>query len=477
MTLLELASRAGLWLQTVEHLQSRGILPPAGEDGRYTEQHLARLQFVHRMQAEHGCSLRDIEEVFAETTDLEIARHRLVAQVEPDPEHAGPGPSSRAGLRRRVAGQDALVEALIEAEVLPADGPYGGHHIWIVETAAELAAEGVELNAVLQLASLARRVGEVEVDALVGELGRGRAPHDALESTRARRRALGQLLQATRHATGVALVAHLARATDRSRRLIEALHVPSDLFRRRHGIDATIAQQRQRCEPWLDAEAPETEGASANLLLIHGQLLLGIGELEASERALAAATRCPSLRGDAAWSHLALVRAARGQDQLALDAAARATAASPDRPRSHAFRAVVHAIVGSRAGDLLRAAALVHEAVSSVRTSCELSARDPLENIEARLTRGRLMCLLPSAFGLRSRGMEDLREVLTAADNFKLLRAGGGRDLVRINALYYLAVALEDAGDPVAAAPLLREVITLDPVSRLGRWAYRRVSG
>ena len=482
MTLAELARRAGMWVETAQVFVQRGLLPA---EGAYTEEHLAAARFVARMQAEHHLPLDTIAVVLVEECafDLAAAEGALAALVEPDPTRAGPGPTTRATLLARTGAREATASALTGAGLLPEAGPYGGHHVWMMEATQELLGTGMSLTDVCRMASLGLRIAEAEVDAVILEVGRGATPREALDRTRERRLAVGRLVSVARHGATTSLMARLAQASDRGKQLrLESVHVPSRLFMVRHRLDAVLQQQREECEAVLDTIEQGAAVLDASALREHGRLLLGVGRFEEAARVLEQATAVVPLSTEGTtWCNLGLARAMVGRDEAALAAAERAVELGPGEPRVHVFRAAVLALLAGRAGDLLLAVARVHEALSAMAHSRELDAADAVEGLEAALTRGRICTVMPPGFGVRDQGLADLREVLarTAPDaaapgpvHFDVV---GARDLVRLNASFYLGMALFDDGESEEAAELLREVVALDPVSDYATRAYHRL--
>ncbi len=482
MTLAELARRAGVWVETVQLFIQRGVLPAAGQGGKFDQQHLDIVRFVGRMQAEHHLALDTIAPVLVQqcSFDLDRAEEALSALVEPDPTRAGPGPTTRARLLEVTSAPPDLVEGLEAADLLPSQGPYGGHHVWIVEAALELRAAGLDDTHIRQIGRLGLEIATTEVDAVVYQVGRGARPAEALARTRDRRSAVGRLVSVARHGATRQLMAELAKASDRSKQLaLESVHVPSRLFMARYRLDAVLQDLQQQVEALTTGEVTSLD---ASPLREHGRLLLGVGRFAESARALRTAVGHPVLAGDGeTWATLALSLALAGQDEEALEAAEAAAGMAPSSPRVHVYRAGVLAMLAGRAGDLLLATARVHDALNALEQSRQHPSQSTVEAIEVRLTRGRICTLMPAAFGVQAKGLADLRQVLAdtedAGDEALGFDVPGSRDLVRLNALFYLGLALTDAGRAAEAEPLLREVIALDPVSAYATRAYQRLHG
>lgn len=487
MTLTELARQAGVWQETIQLFAQRGLLEEPSEPDAYDEGHLRRVRFVARMQAEHQLRLNEIREVLdANGGDIEAAEAALCGQAEPDPGRAGPGPSSRAALTKRTGVPTVLLAELTCADLLPEEGPYGGHHVWLVEAAMELLDSGLELETVVEVGKLGLSVAEAEVDAIFGEVGRGKPPGEALSGTEDRRAAIGRLLSVSRHGATAALMASLAKANDESKQLaMESIHVPSRLFLARFGLDLLAEERRAGVSAAIDAVQQDPGSASdidAEPLREQGRLLLALGRFAEAANLLESAMAHPAMAADgAAWCYLALAHAVEGATERSLNAAARAVERSPDSPRVHAFRAAVLALAATRAGDVFLATARVHDCLAAVEASRNGQSNDPLEELEALLTRGRLCTVMPEGFGVREAGLADLNAVLRGTTPDAAATLGlpvpGALELMRINALYYAGMAFVAAGRHEEASPLLREVVSLDPISPFGTRAFQAVSG
>ena len=480
MTLDELAQRAGVWVETLQVYVQRGVLPSFGTDASaYDESHLGIVRFIGRMQSEHQLPLSVISEVLADRCGYDVAKAEevLVPMTSPDPGRAGPGPTNREGLLRRTGAPAALLDRLVAAHLIPAEGPYGGHHVWILEASVALRGTGLGDDEIEAVGRLGIEVAEAEVDALVSEVCAGRPPRQALAGTEERRAAVGRLLSVARQSSSAKMMAGLAEAQAHSEQLaLESVHVPSRLFLGRHGLEEAVAQQALAAKPALAGGDGNPDAVRE-----HARLLLGLGRFTDALRVLEAAVQLPSLREDGTcWCYLGLARAICGEPESAASAAEQAVEYAPSSPRVHAFRAAVMALGAAGAADVLLATARIHDCLRSVACSRELvaHAQDPLEELEALVTRGRLCTVMPEPFGVREEGLRDLDAVLERTkgpvrDEELGFVVRGGRDLVRINALFYAGMAKARSGRLDEARPLLLEVVALDPISGYATRAFK----
>lgn len=108
-----------------------------------------------------------------------------------------------------------------------------------------------------------------------------------------------------------------------------------------------------------------------------------------------------------------------------------------------------------------------------------LAAADKDEAIETHVGLGRLCTVLPAVFGVLDAGIADLTTVLewTAAprEDEQAFAVPGSRELIRVNALFFLGMALADLGRVSESTALLREVIAIDPGSTFAARAYERL--
>ncbi|MFT7622894.1 MAG: tetratricopeptide (TPR) repeat protein/DNA-binding transcriptional MerR regulator [Myxococcota bacterium] len=474
MTIADLARRAGVWVETVALLEHRAMLPPR-PDEHYVAHHLEVVRFITRIQGAHRLSLDSIGQALRDAAfDLVRAEEGLAPLLRPDPTIAGPGPASRGGLQQMTLAGDDLLDALAAAELVPASGPYGGHHVWTVQAAQELMATGLSHQQVLSVGEIARDIAATEVDAVMAAVGRGGWAMSTPAHSRERRLAVDRLLSAARFGGSRQQMARLVQASDRGQLLIsEPLHVPSRLFMNRYRLDEALERRAARARQTSAAQI-----GGDNAWLEYGRLLTIVGRFEEAAAALQQAVVRPGLADpDTAHATLALALGALGQ----ADAAAKhcALAASASRPHVHALRAVALTMTAASTSDVLVATARVTQALAALEESRRYPPADASEAVEARLARGRLCTVLPLELELGERGRADLRRVLedTAdSDDESLgLTIRGSRDLIRINALYFLGTALDDAGHRDEAVRLLGEVVSLDPVSAYGTRSWQRI--
>jgi DNA-binding transcriptional MerR regulator len=206
----ELASRAGVSVDTVRFYQARGLLPQPERAGRvawYGDAHLEILQRIRDLK-EKGFTLASIGRLL--DGDLDVADQALVAALE----KPAPGPAGTAGfltldqLAERTGVSPALLQA-IEREGLLApretdDGPvYTEDDAATVTAGLQLLEAGLPLGELLALArehdAAMRPVAERAVDLFVRFVRdpiRGGAPSDEEAAARLTE-AFSEMLPAT----------------------------------------------------------------------------------------------------------------------------------------------------------------------------------------------------------------------------------------------------------------------------------------
>jgi DNA-binding transcriptional MerR regulator len=160
----EVARLAGMTVRNVRVYQDRGLLPPPRRQGRiglYSDEHLARLRLIGRL-LDRGYTFATIGELFdtwSRGHDLADALGLREAIAAPWSTET-PVRMSRADLRRRL-GRDAIDTAQLERAVelgllIPQGTTYVVPSPRLLEAGAELAAAGVPMSTVLDLAAALR---------------------------------------------------------------------------------------------------------------------------------------------------------------------------------------------------------------------------------------------------------------------------------------------------------------------------------
>ena len=186
----ELASRAGVSVDTVRFYQARGLVAQPERRGRvawYSDDHLHTLRRIRDLKYK-GFTLASIRRLLA--GDLDPADEALVAALETSPGRAGGGPLSLEELAARTGISTALLQA-VEREGLLApretdDGPvYTDEDAAAVTAGLQLIEAGLPLGELLALArehdAAMRPVARRAVDLFVRFVRdpiRGGAPSD-----------------------------------------------------------------------------------------------------------------------------------------------------------------------------------------------------------------------------------------------------------------------------------------------------------
>jgi DNA-binding transcriptional MerR regulator len=159
----DLAREAGTSVRNVRVYQDRGLLPPprrVGRIGLYSRAHLARLRLITRL-LDRGYTFATIGELFeswSQGHDIADALGLRDAIAAPWSEET-PVRMSQADLRRRLGRQidPAALERAVELGLIrPAGSSFVVPSPRLLEAGAELAAAGVPMSTVLDLAAALR---------------------------------------------------------------------------------------------------------------------------------------------------------------------------------------------------------------------------------------------------------------------------------------------------------------------------------
>jgi DNA-binding transcriptional MerR regulator len=159
----ELARAAGTSVRNIRVYQDRGLLPPprrVGRIGLYSEAHLSRLRLINRL-LDKGYTFATIGELFdawSRGHDLADALGIREAIGAPWSEET-PARMTEADLRRRLGhaiDPEALERAIELGLIVPAGSAFIAPSPRLLEAGAELAAAGVPMSTVLDLAEALR---------------------------------------------------------------------------------------------------------------------------------------------------------------------------------------------------------------------------------------------------------------------------------------------------------------------------------
>jgi len=148
----------------------------------------------------------------------------------------------------------------------------------------------------------------------------------------------------------------------------------------------------------------------------------------------------------------------------------------PDHAVVAAYCALSLAISAPSTTSSLQSAAWIELALDLLERSRSGDYSDEGQLLEAALARGRLGLVVPTELDCWTAARDDLNLVLSHTDG-----SNDGaeeqleRQLLRINALYFLGMDFDDRGDFATAKPLLAEVAWLDPTSEFARQSWLRL--
>jgi DNA-binding transcriptional MerR regulator len=413
MKVSELARRAGVTKETIHFYLRQGLLPRPRKAGRnmafYDESHLERITLIKRLQHERYLPLEVIKQLVraerAPGPELDILGELLsLSSGREGPSEPGRA-VSRAELVRRGGLSAAQLDALEAAGlVAPRDGRYGASDALVIELIAAAQAEaGFSPELTVEVFALYRR----HLEGLAAEEARlyGRAivsSPSPLRSVEGLRRA--------RAATNRFLLVERARLVQR------------EIERYLGEVERAVADDS---EPPLYPASPSLRAAGADDRAARSPDD-ELDELESKLRAQPADALRDALLG------AALVRRAR-----------------------RALRTE-----GGR--DAMR---LATEGLAALAASERGRAASPRERLLGRLVRGRVWTGLPTFFGHRERGLDELRAVAAHAG------AHPSERWMAANACWFAALVLP----PAEARGFLERAAALDGDGPLTARARRRL--
>ncbi|MEC8025580.1 MAG: MerR family transcriptional regulator [Myxococcota bacterium] len=457
MRISELARQAGVWVEDVELLLHRELLPPVAS-GSFGEHHLNALRLVTEMRSVHRLSLNTIQAILAHEYQYDVSRaeRALLAYVEPDPGRAGAGPLTRDQLLESTELPPGTLEALVERQLVPEVGPYGGHHVWLCEAVHQLLESGVSAALLEDILDIAESVGKSEAGLAVQSDSQERMVY--LSGVRARRRMVGQLRGRGRFVGQRRRLGLLTLAAGQAGTLASVrFYRPSPLFRVRHGV--------------------ETIGCSSGDDPFRvGRLALGLGRLDEASRLLEQSLREGIGPYGKVCATLGVVRALQGDASGSRNAIFEALDAEPNHAVVTGYAALSLAISAPSTTSSLQSAAWMEASLSLLSRSRSGIWQDEGEMLEAALARGRLGLVVPHELGHAETSRADLELVLKHTQGKSENSAGQlERQLLRLNALYFLGMDLDDRGLRNEARTLLVEVAWIDPTSEFARQSWLRL--
>jgi hypothetical protein len=459
MTLSELARSVGVWVEDVELLMERELLPPVIAHS-FTTTHVAVLELIIRMRGHHRLSLDTIRAVLVREYNYDVSRaeRALLAFVEPDPARAGAGPISRENLQVATGIEVTTFERLVDRGLLPHDGPYAGHHVWLCEALVSLQRDGLAVDTIEALLDISQEVGACE--ASVQSAGTNHERVVALSAARKRRRLVGDVLGRARYVGQRRRLGWLALAAGRAGTLASVrFYRPSPLFCVRHGADEWSFAPSDTDDPYR-----------------LGRLALGLGRLKDASLLLEAALRKRLEPSGMVAATLAIVRALQGDQTGSRNAVVTALEKGPEHSVVTAYSALSLAISAPSTTSSLQSAAWMELALELLERSRMGHCADDGERLEGALARGRLGLVVPSELNCGPAARDDLNHVLLQTRDTADQKTGQlERQILRINALYFLGMDRDDRGDFFGAKPLLAEVAWIDPTSEFARQSWLRL--
>ena len=474
----ELVNQSGTSREMIKYYLRDGLLPPAQKPRRnlslYSDQHLQLLALIPRFREQTKLSLGDIAEIFAahdyDANRLEMA---LVSGQFNQPTGSSIVPLSdyREPNRAALAFDRAFIRRLYDNGLLDSPNLESADD----EKIATLLWKAQEANIPLSLFVEARQhllpLAELQINALISELPVKGDPTEGIElhahadrlfngwliadKTQLLRRKYQKILDETEQD-----VAHS----------LDAIYIPSDVFRKRFKVDTTIDNWRcdsQRSDLTADQRL---QYAMATMVLADFDVALelcrgGDGSDVDVQRQLAVecVVLCMQQRIDAA-----------------ADCYQRLNAADDSSVLSSIARLLYLLLRAAELGALSDASQILVEALSLYQRALEHSTADsPIEAFEKQMLRGRA-CVMFSKWiqpdEAAVQALQDMLQQLEADSGALGLPSDSVRVVYQVYCHFYLARIYQALGDSPAASDHFQRVVMLDPASNFGEHAYLQMS-
>ena len=447
MRIGELAERTGISRETIHFYLREGLLPRPRKAGRnmafYEDAHVERLLLIKRLQNEKFLPLARIKDLLAGRT----ADANLVAEL-----HSLVGIGPEAGKIQLSATQiekarAAGIESAAELSVL-------GQAVAEVGYDFDLAVESFAAY-VRHIAALEREEARI----VFGRLLRAKNPIALVETLRRGREAQSRFLAAARARSLQHELEAYLEEVEHSVALSGGppMHPLSDGLLKQLGYPARYKK--------LLSEWRESARAAKDLIALE----YGVGHADTlSELAQKMRQRHGDLGEVLLWQGAALVDA--GEFEAGITLLRRAAELMKSSP-------LAHATLGSawirRARRTLLAAGVQSAMQEAQNGLAELEkSRSGEQTALVRYLRGRVYTSMPRFFGHFDAGLADLQAVAEgkATEDPVISRLRG-------NALYFLGVALEQAGQRAQSRAALLGAADVDPEGPLGARARERLQG
>lgn len=475
MRIGDLAQRTGVSREMIKYYLRAGLLPqpdkPRANLSLYSEQHVSLVNLILRFQAQTRLALADIAEVFSGAAydpgaiELELlsARHTASDGETILPLEAADGETAHLTLPDEFLAQ-LKDHGLIESSASPSEEErQSAGLLWAAYS------EGIPMDYFVEARESIHALATLQVKTLL-EIER---PHlqfgEVIESITDVDRIINRWIisEKTRHARTT-----FARILENAEKALSSVHdaiyVPSDVFRTRHAVAATL----DRIE--TDALTKTASAATLDNACRTAVLLADYA------RAIRIADHALSLRHDDAL-FLAYRCLALAMDKRLDDATVWARKLAPTSSRHPVVleaRLLTLLMEAARLSGVSDSSQLLKEAAELFRDPADVPANSPADEVEANLLEARAKTLFPDAYAWREGARGRLENTLAALTDTPGLQLPHEvlRAVYTVYTAYYLGQLYREEGKAAQAASCFETVIKLDPASNFGQMAYLQLT-
>ncbi len=476
----ELVDQSGATREMIKYYLRDGLLPPAKKPRRnlslYSDQHVRLIALIQRFQEQTKLSLGQIAEIFAEQNhdpqrlEMALLSGRFSQQSDSSIVPLGDARKSRQG---SLTFDDAFIAELYKNGLLDSDALVSSDDEKIATLLWNARDAGIDLSLFAEARKHLVALAELQINSLINSLpvrsdySQGIELHaDAdrifnrwmiADKTQLLRRQYQQILDDTEQD-----VAHS----------LDAIYLPSEVFRKRFGVDATIAGWRQAIAQGDAGPERQLEYAAATVLLADFATALefcGNGAAPGADAQRYLAIQCVALS-----LQKRMVEAGDCFSQL--------QQADQHSTWSFIARLLYLLLQAAEVGALADASEMLGDAlVLYQRALVEGAAGNAEEALEQKLLRGRACVMFSKWIPPDQEAIQHLQDMLSELDRHTAADLGLPNDAIRvvyqIYSHFYLARLYDALADAEQARGHYEQVVMLDPASNFGEYAYLRLAG
>jgi len=153
---------------------------------------------------------------------------------------------------------------------------------------------------------------------------------------------------------------------------------------------------------------------------------------------------------------------------------------NPDSAKALCYSAMAYLIQASKFNGIFSPANWLKKSLDAFNSMIKVKPDTPRDALEVSLMKGRAYSILPSPLEKVREGIESLEsllEIISTNDDVELdLPIPAARDIIRLNACFYLGEAYESIGQEKKSQQAFEKVLLSDPNSNFGIQAYKKIN-